>query len=172
MGYGLLMTLRGMPELYAGDEIGMLGGEDPDNRRDFPGGFPGDKASAFTAAGRSGAQSAMHDWVAALGRLRASSTALQGGRQQTVLAGETSFAYVRSTSVKGGACSVSGSMLVVLNRDKATHTVTIPVSHNTLEGCKSMVPSLSGATSTPAITIGAKTKVTLPAFGFEVYALQ
>jgi len=27
----------------------MEGKEDPDNRRDFPGGFPGDKRSAFAA---------------------------------------------------------------------------------------------------------------------------
>ena len=56
LGFGLLMTLRGMPELYSGDEIAMLGGEDPDNRRDFPGGFPGDKENAFTAAGRTPAR--------------------------------------------------------------------------------------------------------------------
>ena len=35
--------MRGTPELYYGDEIGMTGGDDPDNRHDFPGGFPGDK---------------------------------------------------------------------------------------------------------------------------------
>ncbi len=31
--------MRGMPQIYSGDEIAMRGGEDPDNRRDFPGGF-------------------------------------------------------------------------------------------------------------------------------------
>jgi glycosidase len=34
--------MRGMPQIYYGDEIGMPGGNDPDNRQDFPGGFPGD----------------------------------------------------------------------------------------------------------------------------------
>jgi glycosidase len=36
LAFGLLATLRGMPQLYYGDELAMTGGEDPDNRRDFP----------------------------------------------------------------------------------------------------------------------------------------
>ncbi len=40
------------PLVYYGDEIAMAGGGDPDNRRDFPGGFPGDARNAFEAAGR------------------------------------------------------------------------------------------------------------------------
>ena len=40
--FWLLLTLRGIPQIYSGDEIAMPGGADPDNRRDFPGGFPGD----------------------------------------------------------------------------------------------------------------------------------
>ncbi len=43
----LIMTTRGTPFLYYGDEIAMPGGGDPDNRRDFPGGFPGDGINKF-----------------------------------------------------------------------------------------------------------------------------
>ena len=45
--FTLIMTSRGTPILYYGDELAMPGGEDPDNRRDFPGGFPGDSRNAF-----------------------------------------------------------------------------------------------------------------------------
>ena len=34
--------MRGMPQVYSGDEIAMQGGPDPDNRRNFPGGFGGE----------------------------------------------------------------------------------------------------------------------------------
>ena len=47
-----LLTTRGVPQLYYGDEIGLPGGGDPDNRRDMPGGFPGDPRDAFTSTGR------------------------------------------------------------------------------------------------------------------------
>jgi len=43
------MTSRGTPLLYYGDEIAMPCGADPDNRRDFSGGFPRDSRNAFTA---------------------------------------------------------------------------------------------------------------------------
>ncbi|MDJ0704260.1 MAG: alpha-amylase family glycosyl hydrolase [Leptolyngbyaceae cyanobacterium MO_188.B28] len=36
LALGSLFTLPGIPQLYYGDEIGMYGGPDPDNRRDMP----------------------------------------------------------------------------------------------------------------------------------------
>ena len=173
LGFGLLLTMRGMPELYAGDEINMLGGEDPDNRRDFPGGFPGDRVNAFTAAGRNTEQAAMHDWVAALGELRAKSPALRNGSQQTVVAGTSSFAYVRANASDGKACSVSGSMLMVLNRDADPQQIRIPLEHTELAGCHSLLPTLGDVGEKHRLEIsGDSVTVTIPAVGFEVYTLQ
>jgi glycosidase len=42
LAFTYLLTTRGTPEIYYGDEIGMTGGEDPENRHDFPGGDPSD----------------------------------------------------------------------------------------------------------------------------------
>jgi len=50
----LLLTLRGIPQLYYGDELCMIGEKDPKDdgqRQNFPGGFPGDKADALTGKG-------------------------------------------------------------------------------------------------------------------------
>jgi glycosidase len=49
----LVLTTRGIPQLYYGDEIAMTGPDEPATRGDFPGGFPGDKRNAFTREGRS-----------------------------------------------------------------------------------------------------------------------
>ncbi|WP_189070293.1 alpha-amylase family glycosyl hydrolase [Deinococcus radiotolerans] len=46
---GLLMTMPGIPQLYYGNELGMYGGSDPDNRRDMPG-------WAWTDTGRNATQ--------------------------------------------------------------------------------------------------------------------
>ncbi len=171
LGLGLLLTLRGMPELYAGDEIAMRGGEDPDNRRDFPGGFPGDAANAFSTDGRSAEQNSMHDWVAALGKLRSQSGALQSGRMQTVVSGESTFAYLR-TLAAGNACSTAGSMLIVLNRNASPASIEVPVANTALAGCKSLIPTLGDEEPTMQAIAGDVVTVKLPAFGFEVFALR
>ena len=50
--FTLLFGMRGIPQLYYGDEIGMLGGYDPVNRNQFPGGFGHPLHNAFIRAGR------------------------------------------------------------------------------------------------------------------------
>jgi glycosidase len=50
--FALLFTMRGIPQIYYGNEIGMEGGHDPENRREFPGGFPGAEQNAFEQSGR------------------------------------------------------------------------------------------------------------------------
>ncbi|HEY0174659.1 MAG TPA: alpha-amylase family glycosyl hydrolase [Pyrinomonadaceae bacterium] len=89
-----VMTTRGTPLLYYGDELAMPGGGDPDNRRDFPGGFPGDERDAFTKAGRTAVEDEVFEHVKRLAKLRAELPALRRGalvhvydeEQQTVFA--------------------------------------------------------------------------------------
>jgi glycosidase len=89
-----LMTTRGTPLLYYGDELAMPGGPDPDNRRDFPGGFPNDARNAFTKAGRTPVEDEVFEHVKRLAKLRADLPALRRGtlvhvydeEQQTVFA--------------------------------------------------------------------------------------
>lgn len=171
LGLGLVLTLRGMPELYAGDEIEMRGGEDPDNRRDFPGGFPGDAANAFTVAGRSTEQNSMHDWIAALGSLRSQSAALQSGMMQTLVSGTSTFAYVRTLAARN-ACSVGGAMLIVVNRDASPSSIEVPVANTALAGCHALIPTLGDRQPTDQPITGTTVTVKLPAFGFEVFKLR
>jgi neopullulanase len=89
-----MMTTRGTPLLYYGDELAMPGGGDPDNRRDFPGGFPGDARNAFEARGRTAVENDVFNNLRRLARLRAELPALRRGsvvhvydeEQQTVFA--------------------------------------------------------------------------------------
>ncbi len=54
MALQILLTTRGIPQIYYGTEIGLKGGEDHGEiRRNFPGGFPGDERTAFESEGRS-----------------------------------------------------------------------------------------------------------------------
>jgi neopullulanase len=172
---GITMTIRGTPQLYIGDEILMQGGADPDNRRDFPGGFSGDPVNAFLPAGRTPEQARLHDFTAALGQLRAQSPALQGGAQQDLVIGDDTFAYVRvpvpkfTIAIPTSACGrfVHGqSMLIAVNRGSRSNTITIPTEGNVLQSCSKLTFVFGDEARPSAFT------VVLPPFGFAVYKIE
>ena len=77
----MLLSMRGIPQLLYGTEIGMMGGESHvELRADFPGGFPGDTRSAFIDDERTEAERAIHSFVRTLLQLRKSSNALKFGK--------------------------------------------------------------------------------------------
>ncbi|CDA95626.1 alpha-amylase [Prevotella sp. CAG:1320] len=80
----LLLTINRTPQLYYGTEILMNGTKevtDGNVRKDFPGGFPGDKANCFTAEGRTRAQNAMFNWLSRLLHWRQGNEAIIHGKQ-------------------------------------------------------------------------------------------
>lgn len=105
----LVMTSRGTPILYYGDEIAMPGAGDPDNRRDFPGGFPGDKRDAFTRTGRSSKENEVWDYLAKLGHLRQELEPLRRGSTLDLLDEEQQMAYARVGKTM--------SVIIVINND-------------------------------------------------------
>jgi glycosidase len=97
LAFTFLMTARGIPMIYYGDEIGMPGGGDPDNRRDFPGGWPDDPRNAFIAAGRTPEQQGIWQHVQRLAHLRRELEPLRRGSMTNLCAKEQSYGYARST---------------------------------------------------------------------------
>jgi glycosidase len=151
LAFGLLATMRGMPQVYAGDELAMPGGNDPDNRRDFPGGFPGDKTNAFTATGMTPVQASMHDWVSGLFLLRAKHPALLTGTQQDLLTDDTGFVFARISREERPANTGPGMpgeiVLVLLNKSLKPRTFDLDFSHTGLEGVRSFTPLWNTASS-------------------------
>jgi glycosidase len=105
----LVMTSRGTPILYYGDEIALPGGGDPDNRRDFPGGFPGDKRDAFTRAGRSKTENEVWDYLAKLGKARQQLEPLRRGTTVDLLDEEQQVAYARVGAAE--------TVIIIINND-------------------------------------------------------
>jgi glycosidase len=94
LAFSFLLTTRGIPLVYYGDEIAMRGGADPDNRRDFPGGFAGDSQDAFLAASRTPEQQDVFAHLQRLTRLRAARPELRRP-VRNLLVGEQQWAYAR-----------------------------------------------------------------------------
>jgi neopullulanase len=158
IGFALLATMRGMPQIYSGDEIAMTGGEDPDNRHDFPGGFPGDSVSAFSPRGRTQEQAEVFDWVSALLHFRAEQPALLTGLQQNLFSDESAFVFLRASDLKSG-CTANepARVLVAINHSDHPREITIPAQMTALEGCNNISPQLHA----PAVSSVSATGVIL-----------
>jgi glycosidase len=160
LGFAILLTMRGMPQIYSGDELAMTGGEDPDNRHDFPGGFPGDKHSAFSDAGRTAEQKQMHDWVAALLHFRNEHPVFAEGGQQDVFAKSTTLAYVRADDVRTGCVAGKpGRVLVAVNNADQDSALQIDTAETALAGCMQFTPALD--TEAVALLNGNRLTMTL-----------
>jgi len=120
LAQSFIMTTRGTPLLYYGDEIAMPGGGDPDNRRDFPGGFPGDGINAFAAAGRTKSQNDVWNHLAKLGALRGELEPLRRGRSLDLLDEDQQMAFARVTDRE--------AVLIVFNNDVKPAGVSFDVS--------------------------------------------
>jgi glycosidase len=114
LAWTFLLTVRGTPLVYYGDEIALAGGGDPDNRRDFPGGWPGDPRNAFAASGRTPAEQQMFEHVQRLLRLRAERPELRQAPTQNLYLSEQAFVYQRGKSV------------VALNNDTTAVEIRLP----------------------------------------------
>lgn len=116
--FTFLFTTRGVPMIYYGDEIGMDGGDDPENRHDFPGGWPGDARNAFESSGRSATENALFEHIRKLTRLRAGSRALREGVVRPIYASETAYAFLRE--------SEQDKVLVAVHTGASAATLQIP----------------------------------------------
>jgi glycosidase len=116
LAFTTVLTMRGIPLVYYGDEIAMAGGPDPDNRRDFPGGWASDASNAFSASGRTPEQQTVWSHVNTLLRTRAAHADLRSGALQQLAVTDQQFVYAR------------GAVVVAINNDIKPATLTLPVS--------------------------------------------
>ena len=93
-----VLTTRGVPQLYYGDEIAMEGGDEPTTRGDFPGGFAGDKRNAFSAGGRTKEQQELFEYIRRLTKLRSAFRQLQTGPLVNLYVSEQQYVYARKFS--------------------------------------------------------------------------
>ena len=132
LGLSLLAALRGIPQIYSGDEIAMPGGEDPDNRRDFPGGFPDDPHNAFTQSGRTPDEQDVYSHVQGLLKLRRDHHALQVGEQKHVVVADDYYIFTRETKDE--------RLLVVFYNGEAARTLDVDLAGTTIANAKAFTP--------------------------------
>jgi glycosidase len=117
MALTILLTARGIPQIYYGTELGLQGGNDHGTiRADMPGGFPGDSRNAFSAEGRTTEQQAWFDFVRDLLYLRHQSSALQHGRFLHFTPLDEVYVYFR--------ISESSTIMITVNNNDAEKIIS------------------------------------------------
>lgn len=118
--FSFLAAVRGTPMIYYGDEVGMTGGDDPDNRRDFPGGWKGDSQNAFSAGGRTPEQQELFAHVRKVLRIRAALEPLRRGRLASLYADDHAYVFAR---VSGADC-----VLAAFNFSERPAALEVPIT--------------------------------------------
>ena len=146
LAYTFLLTARGIPLVYYGDEIAMPGGGDPDNRRDFPGGWPGDPRDAFEAAGRTAEEQGVWTHLQRLLQLRAQRPELRRLATENLHVADQTWVYRR------------GPTVVALNNGTQEATVRLPAATEVAAGdALGLCPAPRREGGTVSITIPART---------------
>ncbi len=118
------MTYVGAPHIYYGDEIGMMGGKDPDCRRPFLWNWRENPDRVE-----------LHDAYRALARARAEHVALRRGDFTTLLAKGPVYAYART----------SGDDRVVVALNSGTAAASVTLDAGMLGGATEGVDLITGA---------------------------
>jgi neopullulanase len=161
LAFGLTLTLRGIPELYYGDEIGIPGGGDPDNRRDFTGGWPGDPQNAFSAEGRTAEQQDLFAYVQSLLRLRREHPALQSGKLWHLFSDETAYVFMRETEEE--------RVLVVFNNLAEPRDLKIPLHDTPAQGAAGFTRVLGQA---KADVSNGEARIAAPSQSISIFLLD
>ena len=134
VAYTLLYTMPGIPMLYYGDEFGMPGAGDPDNRR------------FMQWSNYSQNQTWLRDRLAALAKVRAAHPATRHGTRQTLGAAGDVFVYKMT--------SAGDTVYVALNRgDSAQQALNLPAG--------TYQDLLGGGTVTVPLTLAPRSAVVL-----------
>jgi len=117
MALTVLLTARGIPQIYYGTETALRGSADHGTlRADMPGGFPGDPRDTLTDGGRTQEEQACFRLARDLLHLRRDSPALQHGRFIHFTPRDEVYVYfrIRETS----------TILIAVNNNETAKTVS------------------------------------------------
>jgi glycosidase len=141
MVMSLLATIRGIPQLYYGSEIGLGGNKgkgDDDRRQDFPGGWKSDTNNAFTKSGRTEVQEKFFEFTSRLFQWRKTNEAVHFGKTTHYFPENNVYVYFRYTDKK--------TVMVVINNGTGVQTLKTNRFQENIKDFKSGKEIITGKT--------------------------
>ena len=167
LGWTFLLTHPGLPLIYYGDELGLPGNHDPDNRHPlwwyapaFDGGGPVDLDDVIAGGFADERQREVLEHVAILAGARQDHPALSGGEQVQWWIEEDLWAYARTTD--------DDQVLVIINGSDTERSLCNGLAFAGLPGDGVYRDLLTGS---EVVAEGDSITVTVPALGSRVLVL-
>lgn len=130
MALTLISTVRGIPQIYYGSEIGMRGskptGGDADIRRDFPGGWKGDVQNAFNPRTQTSEQKEFFDFTQKVLNWRKSKDVIHTGKTTNYVPENNVFVYFRYND--------TDKVMVLINNNEKEQTLDLARFAESLQG--------------------------------------
>jgi glycosidase len=129
----ILITTRGIPKIFYGSEIGIVGEDNHGSiRSPFPGGFENDSLDAFLSCDRTEYQNDIFNFTQKLLELRKNHKSLSQGKLTHFYPFDNVYVYFRETDDESAMIIVNGSDIesqVDLNKYKETLGKTLKVEN-------------------------------------------
>jgi len=130
MALTLISTVRGIPQIYYGSEIGMRGdkktGGDADIRRDFPGGWKSDTQNAFNLSSQTPEQKEFFQFTQKLLNWRKDKDVIHNGKTKNFVPQDGVFVYFRYNEKE--------SVMVIINNNEKDQTLDLKRVAESLNG--------------------------------------
>ena len=140
----------------------MPGGGDPDDRRDFPGGWIGDANDAFTQSGRTRDQQEVFAYVQSLLRLRREHVALRTGKLWHLASDESSYVFARESEEEE-------RIVVAFNNSDQPRELRIPLADTPAQRAAAIGLLFGEAKAELA---GSEIRITMPAQSLSIFSLN
>ena len=130
-GIVFFLTTRGIPQIYYGTEILMTHKEGDDHgyiRKDFPGGWPGDKVNAFTGEGMGSEERNMQNLFKRLLNWRKTAEVIHTGKMVHFAPEHGTYVYFRYND--------DDMVMVILNKNTSSYDLELDRFSEILKGKK------------------------------------
>ncbi|BFO67160.1 glycoside hydrolase family 13 protein [Chryseobacterium sp. KCF3-3] len=126
----LISTVRGIPQIYYGSEIGIRGdkkaGGDADIRRDFPGGWKSDQQNAFNSSTQTQEQKEFFQFTQKLMNWRKGKEVIHNGKTKNFVPQDGVFVYFRYNAKE--------SVMVIINNNEKDQSLELKRFAESLNG--------------------------------------